>query len=690
MSPLCLVTVSQWKDTIYSQTVLQTGGHMAYRFQVNQTACINCGICMDLCPVRCLDMSRPAGEGEIGGETERLSPIPGDSAQRAWMMLVPVQVSQCVGCQVCAQECPTNAITIESSIKEVSFARRGVVTHLPPEAGWLPLDAYTRATPEEPGEAPWGEDHSWHVAERTATWQSWRSWLGERKEDLRAPCQAACPVGTNAGLYVSLIAEGRYDEALRVAAEPNPFPAICGRVCTAPCEDVCRRGEFDAPIAIRDLKRFATDHGSPWKRSITKPKQSYQETVGIVGAGPTGLSAAYYLARRGYKVTVYDAMPVAGGMMAIGIPEYRLPRAELNRDIDAIRDLGVTLTLNTAIGRDISLLDLEAKHDAVLLAVGAQRSQRLGAPGEELRGVTPATTFLKRYNLEPDTRIDGVVAVVGGGSTAMDAARSALRSGASAVHILYRRSKADMPAQVDEVEAALAEGIELHELVAPERLVGSDGAVTAVRLQRMAQGEPDAQGRLKVTPIPGSEFDLPVDNVLVAIGEAPDPSFLPEGTSVELAAWGGLLINPETLATGAPGVFAAGDITYGPKTVIHAAAHGRKAAKSIHAFLRHLTPRDVAEMPDDEFETHSTLPKGGQVTIDLAPLPRPVMPLRTAQEARNKAIEFASGFTEEQARAEGARCLRCDLAYLCPSVHIKGVPVQSEMKVKEDVLNPAR
>ncbi|HCI78758.1 MAG TPA: hypothetical protein DHW02_03625, partial [Ktedonobacter sp.] len=243
------------------------------------------------------------------------------------------------------------------------YAHRGPLSSLPDEQGWHPLDAYARATPEEPGEAPWGDDRPWHVAERHTTWQSWRTWLRERKEDLRAPCQAACPVGTNAGLYVSLIAEGRYDEALQIAAEPNPFPAICGRVCTAPCEDVCRRGEFDAPIAIRDLKRFASDHGRPLKRRLPPPTQTHTEQVAIVGARPTGLSAAYYLARRGYRVTIFDAMPVAGGMMAIGIPDYRLPRNELNRDIDAIAELGVTLRLNTAIGRDISLDELQQNFD---------------------------------------------------------------------------------------------------------------------------------------------------------------------------------------------------------------------------------------------------------------------------------------------------------------------------------------
>jgi NADPH-dependent glutamate synthase beta subunit-like oxidoreductase len=589
------------------------------------------------------------------------------------MMLAPVQVDACIGCQVCAQECPTNAIEIAGRAATATYAQRGPMAHVPPEDGWQPLDAYTRAVPEESGEAPWGEKHDWHVAERKATWQSWRTWLGERKEDLRAPCQAACPVGTNAGLYVSLIAQGRYDEALRVAAEPNPFPAICGRVCTAPCEAVCRRGEFDAPIAIRDLKRFATDYGSPWQRAITPPKHRYAEQVAIIGAGPTGLSAAYYLARRGYQVSVYDAMPVAGGMMAIGIPEYRLPRAELNRDIDAIRSLGVAFHLNTAIGRDVTLDELQRQYHAVLIAVGAQRSQRLRIPGEDLRGVIPATTFLKQFNLEPATRISGEVAVVGGGSTAMDAARSALRAGASKVRILYRRTRAEMPAQEEEVRAALDEGIEIQELVAPMHLVGAEGRLTTIRCQRMRQEAGDgADVRGRVAPIDGSDFDLSADVLLVAIGEAPDPSFLPEGTSVELSAWGGLLVNPETLATGAPGVFAAGDITYGPKTVIHAAAHGRQAARAIHAYLQRLSPRAVSEMPEDEFETTSELPSDGYITLDLQPSPRARMPLRSGEAAHERSVEYAEGFSEEAARREADRCLRCDLAYRCPTVRLAG------------------
>ncbi|MFL5626305.1 MAG: FAD-dependent oxidoreductase [Ktedonobacteraceae bacterium] len=645
---------------------------MVYRFHVNENLCINCGICMDLCPVRCLDMSRPSGEGTVGLGPERQTPVPGEAGMRSWMMMVPIQVAACVGCQVCAQECPTNAITIESKVKGLVYAKRGPVSYLPPEDGWHPLDAYTHATPEEPGETPWGEGRAWHVAERNSTWQSWRTWIGERKEDLRAPCQTACPVGTNAGLYVSLIAEGRYDEALQVAAEPNPFPVICGRVCTAPCEDVCSRAEFDAPLAIRDLKRFATDHGTLRKRHVAPPKHRYLERVAIVGSGPTGLSAAYYLARRGYTVTIFEAMPVAGGMMAIGIPDYRLPRTELHRDIDAIRELGVEIRLNTAIGRDCTLDELQEQYDAVLLAVGAQRSQRLEIPGEAmLQGVLPATLFLKQFNLEPETRITGEVAVIGGGSTALDAARSALRAGADSVQILYRRTHAEMPAQVEEVRAALEEGLEILELVTPLSILGTeDGNVHGMRCQRMQLDAPDEKGRRRPVRIPGSTFDIQVDTILVAIGEAPDPSFLPQGTSVEVTAWGGLLINKETLATGAPGVFAAGDVTYGPKSIIHAAAHGRRAAQSIHAYLSKRFPRDVSEMPKGEFETASTLPPNNRITLDLHPTPREIMPLRTGAAAHDRSVEFAMGLTEEQARREASRCLRCDLAYLCPTIKV--------------------
>jgi NADPH-dependent glutamate synthase beta subunit-like oxidoreductase/NAD-dependent dihydropyrimidine dehydrogenase PreA subunit len=641
---------------------------MAYQFHVNEGACINCGICMDLCPVRCLDMTRPQG---LPGAPP--TPIPLGAADAPTLMATPVQTAPCLGCQVCAQECPTHAITIQTGVPSVAFAPpQGPITHPPAQDDgqvWYPLQAFTAVVPDTPGEAPYDALLHWQVAHTTAPWHIWRSWLGEAHQTLTAPCQDACPVGTNAGLYIGLIAQGRYEEAMTVAAEPNPFPVICGRVCTAPCEDACRRGEFDAPIAIHDLKRFATDHGYTGRRFLTPPKERFSERVAIIGSGPTGLSAAYYLARRGYPVTILEAMPVAGGMMAIGIPEYRLPRVELQRDIQAIIDLGVEVRTNTAVGREVSLDDLRRDYQAVLIAVGAQKSQRLGLPGEDrLDGVIPATAFLKDFNLGVDTSLSGkVVAVVGGGSTAMDAARSAWRSGAQAVHILYRRTQAEMPAQKEEVRAALEEGLTLHELVAPIALQSQDGTLTGVSCQRMTLGEPDDAGRRRPVPLEGSTFTLPLEVILVAIGEAPDPSFLPEGTQVEVAAWGGLMINPQTLATGQAGVFAAGDATYGPRSIIHAAAHGRLAARSIHAYLRGLPPEQLAELPEDELQTPSTLPEG-PVEVPLGATLRAEMPLRAAAHSRDKRSEFALGFTEAQARAEAQRCLRCDLAYLCPTI----------------------
>jgi NADPH-dependent glutamate synthase beta subunit-like oxidoreductase len=301
--------------------------------------------------------------------------------------------------------------------------------------------------------------------------------------------------------------------------------------------------------------------------------------------------------------------------------------------------------------------------------VGAQRSQRLGIPGETVwQGVIPATTFLKDFNLDPSTTLSGKVVVVGGGSTALDAARSALRAGAEQVTISYRRTRLEMPAQIEEVRAALEEGIKLQELVLPVQLLGANGKLVTIRCQRMKPGEADAQGRHRPEPLLGSEFDLEAETILVAIGEAPDPSFLPEGTSVGVALWGGLLINPTTLATGAPGVFAAGDVTSGPTDIIHAAAHGRMAAQSIHAYLRKLPPSAVTALPADEFQTASSLPPDGLITLDLRSTPRAVMPLRDKQAVSNRSMEFALGLTEEQARREASRCLRCDLAYLCPSI----------------------
>src|SRR5579859_3907711 len=567
---------------------------MAYRFQVDRSNCLNCGVCMDVCPVHALDMTRTLSPSIESG-VER------STSQQPWMMEFPIQSGECIGCEVCLVECPTAVITIDVVAGAADLAAaQGPIRHGPEaKTGWAALTDYTTESLKDLHTDPWGDLARWRAVKRPESWRTWRTWnaQGEGEERLLSPCQEACPVGTDAGRYVALIGEGRYAEALGVAAEYNPFPSVCGRVCTAPCEVACRRGVMDEPIAIRELKRFAADHGMEGYPKPAAPDRRRNERVAIVGAGPTGLSAAYQLVRAGYSVTVLEAMPVAGGMMAIGIPEYRLSKKLLQAEVDRIIGLGVELQLNTALGRDVSLDDLKTKrYDAILLATGAMKSQPLGVPGEELHGVWPATLFLKQVNLGENVSLKGDAVVVGGGSTAMDAARSALRAGATSVRVLYRRTRDDMPAQHEEVRAAEHEGIVIETLISPVEILGRSGAMTEVRCQRLEIVGKSADGRNKVAPIPGSTFTISARTLLVAVGEAPDPAILPEGSSIQLGEWGGLLTDPETLMTAQPGVFAAGDVATGPKSVIEGVAQGQRAAWAIDRFLRRLTA--VAYLPE--------------------------------------------------------------------------------------------
>jgi NADH-quinone oxidoreductase subunit F len=473
-----------------------------------------------------------------------------------------------------------------------------------------------------------------------------------------APCQGACPAGTDAGRYVGLIAAGRYADAYAVAAEVNPFPSVCGWICTAPCESACRRGVLDEPIAIRSLKRFAAEHGE--LPPIPPPERRRAERVAIVGGGPAGMSAAYYLARLGYPVTVFEAMPVPGGMMAIGIPAYRLPRDVLRAELARILALGVDLRLNAAMGRDFALSDLEAQgYRAVFLATGAPKSRRLGVAGDELAGVIPATRFLKEVNLGEGTRLEGDVVVVGGGSTAMDAARSALRSGARSVTVAYRRTRAEMPAQVEEVEAAVREGIRIVERVVPVAVVDRDGFVAGLRVGPTAphgDGDGDAGDVAR-------EHVIAADAVLVAIGEEPDPSILPEGSGIEISGWAGIVADPKTLRTGQAGVFAGGDVVSGPKTIIDAVASGRRAAGRIHEYLSGSADgeRDVLAA------TRYATAREPALALDLA----------TASRAAERHLDVialdaptALGFDERSAVREASRCFRCDALPSCPAVTV--------------------
>jgi NADH-quinone oxidoreductase subunit F len=478
---------------------------------------------------------------------------------------------------------------------------------------------------------------------------------GVCKDLVRAPCTNACPAGVDVPSYVTLISQGKYAEALAIHRQRNPFALVCGRVCPAFCEHRCRRGELDEPIAIRQLKRFMADQEikNPW--TPERVEEMKNKKVAVVGGGPAGLTAALRLAQWGYKVTVFEAAPVAGGWMALGIPEYRLPRDVLQAEIDSIKRAGVEIVLNTSLGKDFTLPELMDKmgFSAVVLAIGAHSSRRLGVPGEDLDGVIHATVFLKDVALGKPASIKGKrVAVVGGGNSAIDAARTALRLGAKEVHVVYRRTKAEMPAQELEVHEAEEEGIQFHFLTNPIRVVG-ETKVTGLELQPQELGEFDKSGRRRPVPIEGSGYVMDMDIVIPAIGQSPDRSCM-NGDSPDANRDGTFKVGRE-LETSRPGVFAAGDAVLGPATVIQAVAQGNQAALTVDAYLQGGNPVSKEAWLAYRTQEAAWNPE------DFASAKRPAMPVQAADRRGHNFGEVEQGFAAEVACNEAKRCLRCDL-----------------------------
>jgi NADH:ubiquinone oxidoreductase subunit H/NADPH-dependent glutamate synthase beta subunit-like oxidoreductase len=484
-----------------------------------------------------------------------------------------------------------------------------------------------------------------------------------RDERKRAPCIAACPASVDVQGYVAYASQGKYMEAVELIRETNPFPITCGRVCTHPCEKACNRGCFDQPIAIRDIKRFVTDHELGVGRKDVAPyPRTHDEKVAVVGAGPGGLTAARDLVRMGYEATVFEALPVPGGMLWVGIPEYRLPKAVLQKEVDNIRACGVEIKLNSPIGKNgLTLESLQQQgYKVILLAIGAHTSMKLDIPGEDIQGVYHGVFFLRDVALGKEVKVGNKVAIVGGGNVAIDAARTALRLGSKEVFIVYRRSRQEMPADEEEIEDAIAEDITIHYLAAPVRVVDDGGKVAGMECIKMELGEPDASGRRRPVPVEGSEFVLDVDMIIPAIGQRPDLDFLKGDKDIQITKRSTFDVDPITNATNIPGIFACGDTVSGPATVVEAIGDGAKAAIAIDCYLRGEkmdTTDKVLPMETVAFEDLDI--------IDYEKAKRATISHVSVKERIKSFEECAIGFSEEECIAEAQRCFNCGFCAWC-------------------------
>jgi formate dehydrogenase beta subunit len=509
--------------------------------------------------------------------------------------------------------------------------------------------------------------------------------------DANFPCMAACPVHTEAGRYVALIAEGKYREAYHVARRPNPFASICGRICAAPCEPACRRASLDQPISIRALKRFVCErYGVESMIDLEKLKEVFGRSVqknginvAIIGAGPAGLSCAHDLALLGYEVTVFEAQSVAGGMLRLGVPEYRLPRELIRLEINAILSLGVELQLNSAVGRDFTVSDLKERgYQAVFVAIGSHKSRDLQIGGVDLDGVFRAVDFLLNMNLGYRVELGNKVIVIGGGNVAfdvartaarqervavgqvtelaeaLDVARSAVRFGAKEVHMVCLEDWDEMPAAKDEIEQAIEERIQIHPRKGPSNIIGREGKVVGFETIDCVSVF-DREGRFNPKFAPGTEKIMEADTVIMAIGQTSDLSWISPDDGIQVTPRNTIQVDPATLATTAPGIFAGGDVSFGPRNAIDAVANGKKGARSIHKYL---TAREVGDIELDLAEreveiivrTTSTYSRSwGYEKIRRVPIP--TLPI----DRRIGVAQVELGYNEEQARHEATRCLHC-------------------------------
>jgi formate dehydrogenase beta subunit len=486
---------------------------------------------------------------------------------------------------------------------------------------------------------------------------------GSYQSHLTAPCMDACPVHLDVPTYVELIKERRFEEALELIRKRNALPGVCGRVCIRPCEFSCRRNFLDEPVQIKFLKRFVADYEIA--HQLESPIISAEKTpdrVAVIGAGPAGVSCAFYLAQKGYQVTIFEALPEPGGMAAVGIPDYRLPRAILRREVEIVQKAGVEIIYNTRIGVDKTMDDLwKEGYQAIFIGVGSHDSKAMGVEGEEkgYQGFIPGVKFLRDINVGKEIYKGDKLMVVGGGNVAIDCARSAFRVGFKEVNLVYRRSRKEMPADAVEIEDAEKEGVKFHFLTLPTKIIAEGNKVKAVECIRMELGEPDSSGRRRPIPVKGSEFILETDVLIPAIGQDQDLSFIRESDGVVITKWGTVKVDEDNLMSDRKGIFSGGDCVTGPAALVNALSAGYDAAITIDHYLNR-EPLDLTDIRKKEkfinqFEDYSKEEKVSAVS-GLQKSTMKHLPIDTRIHTFEE-VEF--GFDAQSAIRDASRCLRC-------------------------------